>query len=118
MRQYALVKRAQVTLNELWAAHHADTGVSFQALHPGWADTPGLKTALPAFRGITRPLLRTPAEGADTLEWLAGADLSDEPGGGFWHDRHRRPIHRLESTRRTDTRLRRRRFWEWCESCV
>ncbi len=45
--QYARAKRAQVTLNELWARHVPSTHVVFQAMHPGWADTPGVRTALP-----------------------------------------------------------------------
>ncbi|MCU1369763.1 MAG: dehydrogenase [Ilumatobacteraceae bacterium] len=38
-RQYALAKRAQVTLNELWAERVDRRSVVFQAMHPGWADT-------------------------------------------------------------------------------
>lgn len=118
VRQYALAKRAQVTLNELWADRYAAPGVSFHALHPGWADTPGLESALPGFRTVTRPLLRTPRQGTDTLMWLATADLGAHQSGSFWHDRHVRPIHRLGSTRRSDTPMRRTRFWEWCETCA
>ena len=49
-------------------------------MHPGWADTPGLKSSLPRFYGATKRLLRTPQEGADTIVWLgtaarAGAQL-------------------------------------------
>ncbi|MGI9621566.1 MAG: SDR family NAD(P)-dependent oxidoreductase [Acidimicrobiales bacterium] len=118
VRQYALAKRAQVTLNELWAEHWRDSGVSFHALHPGWADTPGLESALPGFRTVTKPLLRTPSQGTDTLLWLTTADLGTAHSGAFWHDRHVRPIHRLRSTRRSDTPQRRARFWDWCETCA
>ena len=62
-----------------------------------------------------KPLLRTPAEGVDTLVWLAADD--GEPlctTGDFWHDRRRRKIHRLASTRRSDTLQRRHQLWDWC----
>ena len=112
--QYARAKRAQVTLNELWAGRVPRDEVVFHAMHPGWADTPGVATSLPQFRRVMGPLLRTPAEGADTVVWL-GAD-DGEPiasTGGFWLDRARRPIHRLGSTRRSDTPERRRDLWQW-----
>ena len=109
-QQYALAKRAQVTLNELWAERHPDREVVFHALHPGWADTPGVVASLPTFHRVMGPLLRNPDEGADTLVWLAADD--GEPvtqTGGFWLDRRVRPIHRLRSTKRSDTPERRAR---------
>lgn len=113
-KQYARAKRAQVTLNEIWAQRHGDKGVLFHTLHPGWADTPGVEAALPMFGKVLGPLLRSPQQGADTLIWLAAADKDDVlPNGSFWHDRQVRPIHRLGSTRRTDTPERRDRLWEW-----
>lgn len=113
-KQYALAKRAQVTLNELWAGRVPRQEVVFHAMHPGWADTPGVAASLPTFRRVVGPLLRDPAQGADTIVWLAGDD--GEPlatAGGFWLDRRRRPIHRLPSTRRSDTPGRRADLWAW-----
>ncbi len=113
--QYARAKRAQVTLNEMWARRVDRDAVVFHALHPGWADTPGVEASLPQFRRLMKPLLRTPAEGADTLVWLAADD--GEPvrtSGDFWLDRKRRRIHRLPSTRRSDTADRRHALWDWC----
>jgi dehydrogenase/reductase SDR family member 12 len=113
--QYARVKRAQVTLNELWAEREAEEGVVFHAMHPGWADTPGVAASLPTFRRVVGPLLRTPEQGADTLVWLAADD--GEPlasTGRFWLDRRAREIHRLPTTRRTDTPERRAELWRWC----
>ena len=113
--QYARAKRAQVTLNELWAERLADRNVVCHAVHPGWADTPGVERSLPRFRTIVGPLLRTPEQGADTLVWLAA-----DPGepvtttGRFWLDRRPRPIHRLPATRRSDTPEERARLWDWC----
>lgn len=112
--QYARAKRAQVTLNEMWAAVVPASEVVFHSVHPGWADTPGVQEALPGFRRLMRPVLRTPAEGADTTVWLAADNAALESSGGFWHDRRRRSIHRLASTRRSDTPQRRSELWEWC----
>lgn len=112
--QYARVKRAQVTLNEMWAERTVGSGVRFQALHPGWADTPGVEAALPGFRKVVGPLLRSPAQAADTLVWLASDDGEPlDTNGRFWHDRRIRSIHKLASTRRTDTPDRRGRLWQW-----
>ena len=111
-RQYAAAKRMQVTLNEMWATR--ESRVCFAAMHPGWADTPGVRTSLPGFARITGPLLRDADEGADTTVWLA-ATRTDIGSGGFWCDRARRPIHKLPSTRRSDTPDRREALWRWCE---
>ena len=113
--QYARAKRAQVTLNEMWADRLAGQGVVFHAVHPGWADTPGVEASLPTFRRIVGPLLRTPAQGADTVTWLvADAGPPLQTTGKFWLDRRPRPIHKLPTTRRTDTPQRRAQLWEWC----
>jgi len=45
--------------------------VVVHAMHPGWADTPGVASSLPGFHAVTRRLLRTPEQGADTITWLA-----------------------------------------------
>ena len=113
-RQYAIAKRAQVTLNEMWAA--ARPGVRFQSMHPGWADTPGVKTSLPTFGTIVKPILRTPDEGADTIVWLLADDAGAASSGGFWCDRARRPIHRLPTTSRSDTPAVRTALWRWCRT--
>jgi dehydrogenase/reductase SDR family member 12 len=113
--QYARAKRAQVTLNEVWANRIPASDVVFHAVHPGWADTPGVEAALPRFRRIMRPLLRTPLQGADTMIWLASDN--DEPlrcSGGFWLDRRPRSLHKLPATRRSDTDQRRAALWDWC----
>ena len=111
--QYARVKRAQVTLNEMWAERFGGKNVHFHALHPGWADTPGVDRSLPTFSKVVGPLLRTPEQGADTLVWLAADDEALNTNGRFWLDRRIRQIHKVGSTRRTDTPDRRRQLWEW-----
>ncbi len=114
-QQYALAKRAQVTLNELWDERFGGAGIVFHAMHPGWADTPGVAESLPTFRRVVGPLLRTPEEGADTIVWLAADDgVPATVSGAFWLDRRRRSLHKLPTTRRSDTPERRERLWRWC----
>lgn len=112
--QYARAKRAQVTLNEMWAKRTDPGKTVFQAMHPGWADTPGVKASLPTFRKIVGPLLRSVEQGADTIVWLGAAADPIESTGDFWLDRRRRPIHKLPNTRRSDTPERREELWNWC----
>ena len=93
-QQYAHVKRSQVELTRAWAelskyelraltlaAGGGGTGaplptVLFASMHPGWADTPGLATSIPDFHAKQASSLRTPAQGVDTIVWLASAPLS------------------------------------------
>lgn len=109
---YARNKRAQVVLNEGWAQRLADTGVVIHTMHPGWADTPGVQDSLPGFRRITQKVLRSPAEGADTIVWLAAADPAMRTSGAFWSDRRTRPTHYAPWTREGPAD--RRRIWETC----
>lgn len=95
---YARAKRGQVVLTELWAEQLADRGIAVHAMHPGWADTPGVEKSLPLFRKLTGPFLRTPRQGADTIVWLAASDEADQRSGRFWLDRRPRPTHRLRGT--------------------
>ncbi len=112
--QYARAKRAQVTLNEMWADLIPAETVVFHSMHPGWADTPGVRDSLPTFARVMGPLLRSPAQGADTLVWLAADDGQPLASTGkFWSDRHTRSIHKLPSTRASDTPDRRRELWDW-----
>ena len=111
--QYARAKRAQVTLNEMWAERYGHLGIHFHAMHPGWADTPGVDDSLPTFSKVIGPLLRSAAQGADTLAWLASDDSVLESNGLFWLDRRTRPTHKLWTTKRSDTAERRDRLWTW-----
>ena len=83
-------------------------------MHPGWVATPGLSASLPGFDKVTKPLLRDAAGGADTIVWLAGSPSLEGQTGGFWHDRRRRPEHRLARTRETPAE--RERFFAECEA--
>lgn len=88
---YARAKRAQVALNGEWARRYPD-GPTFAAMHPGWADTPGVQQSLPTFRRLTGPILRSPEQGCDTILWLAGHRVRS---GLFWLDRAPRSTVRL-----------------------
>lgn len=96
---YARTKRGQVILTEMWAEQLKDKGVTVSAMHPGWADTPGVVHSLPTFYRITKPFLRTPAQGADTIVWLAASDEAAGRTGLFWHDRRQRPTHKTNRTK-------------------
>ena len=110
---YARTKRAEVVLTEMWAQRLKGSGVVVHAMHPGWADTPGVRSSLPRFHRAMSHLLRTPEEGADTILWLAAAAEPERSSGGFWHDRRMRPTHMLPWTR--DSAQERERLWEECE---
>jgi dehydrogenase/reductase SDR family member 12 len=109
-RAYASAKRVQVALVREWARRLRPDGVSVAAMHPGWADTPGLAATLPAFHRRMRPLLRTPAQGVDTVVWLATHTDPASTSGRLFLDRGPRPFDRLPSTRLS--RDDRRRLWD------
>lgn len=96
---YARTKRAQIALTELQAEQFAGRGIAVHAVHPGWADTPGVQSSLPTFRKFTRPLLRSAEQGADTISWLALVEPDRLGSGLLWHDRRPRPRYRLPGTR-------------------
>jgi len=115
---YARVKRALVVLHHEWARRVAPSDVVFSTMHPGWVDTPGVRTSLPRFYRVMRPLLRSPAQGADTIVWLAGdADLTSSDGR-FWLDRRVRSEYKVPRTRPRDAAADQARLWEWCEGHV
>jgi dehydrogenase/reductase SDR family protein 12 len=101
--RYALTKRAQVVLGRLWAQELTGSGVDVFTMHPGWADTKGLRTAMPGFRRVTGPILRSAEQGADTIVYLASSrGLVGQGNGGFWLDRKRHPTQIVPWTREGD----------------
>ncbi|WP_019972368.1 SDR family NAD(P)-dependent oxidoreductase [Mycobacterium sp. 141] len=112
---YARSKRIQVALLPLLAQRWARRSVTVAAMHPGWADTPGIAQALPGFRRLFRPILRTPEQAADTAIWLT-ATTPTPPSGQFWHDRRIRPTHYLPTTRYTGAEL--DRVWRYCAGTI
>jgi dehydrogenase/reductase SDR family protein 12 len=116
---YGKAKRAQVVLSHEWARRWAGDGVASYAVHPGWVDTPGLATGLPSFAKLG-PLLRTPAQGADTVTWLTADEprrtATAAPLDGLWHDRHPRGEYYLPTTRRSPSQSVHdgAALWNWC----
>lgn len=110
---YARAKRGLMILTEEWADRWQPDGIVVNAMHPGWADTPGVETALPGFYRLTKPLLRTPEEGADTAVWLAVSTEAGDVSGKFWLDREQHPSHL--SRRTCETPAERRSLLETLE---
>jgi dehydrogenase/reductase SDR family protein 12 len=115
---YARAKRAQVVLSHEWARRWGAYGVASYASHPGWVDTPGLASGLPAFARLG-PLLRTPAQGADTVVWLASGGARQDHGSagsteGFFHDRRLRSEHHLPWTADGHAVADGQALWTWC----
>ncbi len=96
---YARAKRAQVSLMREWARRLRPSHVVANAMHPGWADTPGLAASLPGFREFLGPYARTAEEGVDTMIWLAAADEAGRTTGRLFLDRRPRPFDRIPQTR-------------------
>ena len=109
---YAQAKRAQVMLTEIWAGWLKHDGVSVNALHPGWVDTPIVQAGLPTFRKVVGSFLRTPDQGADTIVWLMAAQRAAAVTGEFWFDRRERAKHKTSATRSPLADY--RRLWETC----
>jgi NAD(P)-dependent dehydrogenase (short-subunit alcohol dehydrogenase family) len=109
---YAETKRAQVVLAELWAEEFAGSRVVVNAMHPGWADTPAVRTSLPSFYRVAKSILRTPAEGADTAVWLSASPRAQE-SGRFYFDREPRRTHLVRLTR--ESAADQRALWALCE---
>ena len=95
---YARAKRALTVLTELWSAQWRDDRIVVNAMHPGWADTPGVQGALPGFRRLTHRVLRSSQEGADTIVWLARAREADKTSGQLFLDREPRTTHLRQHT--------------------
>jgi len=110
---YARAKRAQVVLAEEWGKRLRDDRIAVHAMHPGWADTPGLETGLPGFRTLLGPILRSPEEGADTIAWLAAAEEPGRVTGKFWLDRAPRSTTKLVPSGASAEE--RDALWELCE---
>ncbi len=96
---YARAKRGLMVKTEQWAEDWDQFGICVNAMHPGWADTPGVETALPAFHKITKRILRTPEQGADTIVWLATAREAGLVSGKLFLDREPHTTHLVKSTR-------------------
>jgi dehydrogenase/reductase SDR family protein 12 len=98
MAAYAQHKRAQVELTRHWNQQWRGKPRAY-VMHPGWADTDGVKSSLPWFRAVLHKRLRDPDQGADTALWLGTTRPKIDPEGGIWLDRVRDPEHEFDFTR-------------------
>ena len=102
---YAQAKRAQVVVSESLADEYSYSSgkITSNAMHPGWAKTPGVSEALPQFNQMMSSRLRSPEQGADTIVWLAAAPRIAETTGQFFLDRQARKTHYIPTTRESDS---------------
>ena len=112
VKTYARTKRAQVVLNELLAQRLTAAGIACNAMHPGWAATPGVERSLPRFQRLLGNRLRSPEEGADTIVWLAACRQAGFTSGRFWFDRRQVDTHLVPWTRERPGE--RQRLWSTC----
>ena len=110
---YAETKRAQVVLAKLFAEELRGTSVVVNSMHPGWTDTSLMKKSLPTLHRVTRAILRTPAEGADSVVWLAASPRARQWTGCFFFDRAIRRAHLLPHTGESEEQ--RLELWRICE---
>ena len=110
---YAETKRAQVVLARRWARELTADGVMVASMHPGWADTPAVRESLPRFHELLGGRLRSPAQGADTVVWLAAAEPARGLSGRFVFDRAPTREYWLPGTR--ESRADRKALWSLCE---
>jgi dehydrogenase/reductase SDR family member 12 len=101
-KAYARAKRGIFILTTLWAKRLIRKGIVVHAMHPGWVDTPGIESSLPGFHLLTKSILRTPEQGADTIVWLASAKESGLSSGRFWLDRRPRETVVFPKTRESE----------------
>jgi NAD(P)-dependent dehydrogenase (short-subunit alcohol dehydrogenase family) len=109
---YAVTKRAEVILSEMWARRLAGTPVTVNSMHPGWADTPSVRVSLPRFYRVMQTVLRSAEQGADTIVWLAVCPRLAGKSGKFWFDRKARCTRYLPRTR--ETAAERKKLWRLC----
>ncbi len=86
-KAYARAKRGVVILTKIWAEQFKQLGITVNAMHPGWVDTPGIEKSLPGFHQLVNRIMRTPEQGADTIVWLAADRQAVLSTGLFWLDR-------------------------------
>lgn len=83
---YAQNKRQQVVMTEQYAKRYPN--IHFSSMHPGWADTPAVRSSMPEFYEKMKDRLRTAEQGADTATWLAVSEAAlKQPSGLFFEDR-------------------------------
>jgi dehydrogenase/reductase SDR family protein 12 len=62
-------------------------------MHPGWADTEGVRTSIPGFHAAFKAKLRDAGQGVDTIVWLALEEARQLQPGAFYLDRQPQAKH-------------------------
>lgn len=99
---YASQKRAQIALSDHW--NETVPGLRAYTMHPGWVRTDGVRSALPWMDRWIGSVLRTPAQGADTVLWLAATRPAPQMDR-IWFDRAPRTAHMYATTRDAKTTI-------------
>ena len=113
-RRYGETKLANILFTVELARRLDGTGVTANCFHPGLVAS-GFNlnngTLMRAGMRLVRPFSRSPAEGADTLVWLAdSAAVADEQGGYFVDRRRTTPSRAAQDPEAA------RRLWELSEA--
>ena len=91
-RSYCDVKLANVMFARGLAKRLAADGIIAHAMHPGFVDSNFINNAPESSKAHMLTLKGlTPAEGADTLVWLATSVEGGQSSGGYFHQRKPRP---------------------------
>lgn len=91
-RSYCDVKLANVMFARGLAKRLAADGIIAHAMHPGFVDLNFINNAPESSKAHMLTLKGlTPAEGADTLVWLATSVEGGQSSGGYFHQRKPRP---------------------------
>ena len=101
VRAYGLSKRAQVVMTRYWREQFAGTARRCYVMQPGWVDTASVGRSMPRFRALLKSVLRTHAQGADTIVWLAATRPDQRAPESIWFDRKERPVHIYAHTPRS-----------------
>lgn len=88
---YAHTKRQQVLMAEYFSQNAEKFGnaakyIDFYSMHPGWSETPGVKSSIPEFYRVFGSMFRSAKDGIDTILWLAEPDTIAK-SGEFYLDR-------------------------------
>lgn len=111
-KAYARAKRGLMDLTQRWAQQYPD--IRFNAMHPGWAATPGVEKSLPSFNQRMQKKLRDSRMGADTIVWLASAKAASKQSGQLWFDRQSVPTVLFSKTRSSEADV--EALVEWLQS--
>ncbi len=91
MRAYGTSKLANILFTYELARRLDGTGVTANAVHPGSVATgfalnngPFMRGAFHVFHVVGRPFFLTPAQGADTVVYLASSPDLDTVSGTYW----------------------------------